>query len=76
MRSTMSPKEPKYSIGFGYNYGDMQTPSEIVTHCDPKIFLRVHHSTWITTNSVGSVNKRWDGNRSFLDNLKTLHFVG
>lgn len=61
----MSPREPKHSSGFGYNYGDMQTPREIATNCDPKIFLRVHHSKWIATNSVGSVNKRWDGKGSF-----------
>ena len=60
MRSTMSPKEPKHSVGFNYNYGDIQTPREIATRWDPKIFFRVRHSKWIAINSVGSVNKRQD----------------
>ena len=37
MRSPMTPKEPKHSIGFGYNYGDIQTPREVATLWDPKI---------------------------------------
>lgn len=44
MRSTMAPKEPKHSIGFGYNYGDIQTLCEIAIRWDPKIFFRVRHS--------------------------------
>ncbi|CAH3020150.1 unnamed protein product [Porites evermanni] len=40
----MSPKEPKHSVGFYYNYGDIQTPREIATRLDPKIFFRVRHN--------------------------------
>lgn len=58
MRSTMTPKEPKHSFRFGYNYGDIQTPREIATRWDPKIFNRVRHSKWTAIDSVGSVNKR------------------
>lgn len=58
MRSTMAPKEPKHSIGFGYNYGDIQTLCEIAIRWDPKIFFRVRHSKWIAMDSVGYVNKR------------------
>ena len=72
----MSPKEPKHSIGFGYNYGDMQTPREISIHCHPR-----SSSESITVSEFPPIEEglsKRDGMviDRFLDTLKTLHFRG